>query len=101
MTLSDESGSMTTADYPFAVVRLPRQLVQTLALAAHHGRSSAPGAAGRPAVCQRAASGGGAGQRRLRKPLVQKVVGDLAWERATGRGWVHESSRSSRSGAMA
>ncbi|WP_448594996.1 glycosyltransferase family 4 protein [Thermoflexus hugenholtzii] len=23
----------------------------------------------------------------LRKPLVMKVVGDLAWERATGRGW--------------
>jgi glycosyltransferase involved in cell wall biosynthesis len=24
----------------------------------------------------------------LRKPLVQKVVGDLAWEQATNRGWV-------------
>jgi glycosyltransferase involved in cell wall biosynthesis len=26
----------------------------------------------------------------LRKPLVQKVVGDWAWERATNRGWVTE-----------
>jgi glycosyltransferase involved in cell wall biosynthesis len=24
----------------------------------------------------------------LRKPIVQKVVGDLAWERSTNRGWV-------------
>src|SRR6266571_521525 len=27
----------------------------------------------------------------LRKPLVQKVVGDWAWERATNKGWVKES----------
>jgi glycosyltransferase involved in cell wall biosynthesis len=26
----------------------------------------------------------------LGKPMVQKVVGDLAWERATNRGWVHD-----------
>ena len=24
----------------------------------------------------------------LRKPLVQKIVGDWAWERATNKGWV-------------
>lgn len=27
----------------------------------------------------------------LRRPLLQKVVGDLAWERATNRGWVRDS----------
>jgi glycosyltransferase involved in cell wall biosynthesis len=27
----------------------------------------------------------------LRKPMVQKVVGDLAWEQATNRGWVTDS----------
>ena len=27
----------------------------------------------------------------LRKPLVQKIVGDWAWERATNRGWVQDS----------
>jgi glycosyltransferase involved in cell wall biosynthesis len=27
----------------------------------------------------------------LRKPMVQKVVGDLAWEQATNRGWVSDS----------
>jgi glycosyltransferase involved in cell wall biosynthesis len=27
----------------------------------------------------------------LRKPLVQKVVGDWAWERATNKGWVTDS----------
>jgi glycosyltransferase involved in cell wall biosynthesis len=26
----------------------------------------------------------------LRKPMVQKVVGDMAWEQATNRGWVRE-----------
>ncbi len=26
----------------------------------------------------------------LRKPMVQKVVGDLAWERATNKGWVSD-----------
>jgi glycosyltransferase involved in cell wall biosynthesis len=27
----------------------------------------------------------------LRKPMVQKIVGDLAWERATNQGWVRDS----------
>jgi glycosyltransferase involved in cell wall biosynthesis len=27
----------------------------------------------------------------VRKPLVQKIVGDWAWERATNKGWVSES----------
>ena len=27
----------------------------------------------------------------LRKPLVQKIVGDWAWERATNKGWVDDS----------
>ena len=27
----------------------------------------------------------------LRKPLVQKVVGDWAWERATNKGWVKDN----------
>jgi hypothetical protein len=27
----------------------------------------------------------------LRKPLVQKIVGDVAWERAINWGWVQES----------
>ncbi len=27
----------------------------------------------------------------LRKPLVQKIVGDWAWERATSKGWVKDS----------
>lgn len=26
----------------------------------------------------------------LRKPIVQKVVGDLAWEQATNRGWIRD-----------
>jgi glycosyltransferase involved in cell wall biosynthesis len=30
----------------------------------------------------------------LRKPMVQKVVGDLAWERATNRGWVMDGFES-------
>src|SRR5687768_14071409 len=27
----------------------------------------------------------------LRRPMVQKIVGDLAWEQATNRGWVSDS----------
>ena len=27
----------------------------------------------------------------LRKPLVQKIVGDLAWERSTNRGWLKDN----------
>ena len=27
----------------------------------------------------------------LRKPLVQKIVGDWAWERATSKGWIEDS----------
>ncbi len=30
----------------------------------------------------------------LRKPMVQKVVGDLAWERATNSGWVRDEFES-------
>lgn len=30
----------------------------------------------------------------LRKPLVQKIVGDWAWERATNKGWIDESFES-------
>jgi glycosyltransferase involved in cell wall biosynthesis len=34
----------------------------------------------------------------LRKSLVQKIVGDWAWERATNKGWVHESFEAFQSG---
>ncbi len=30
----------------------------------------------------------------LRKPMIQKVVGDLAWERATNKGWIKDSFES-------
>jgi glycosyltransferase involved in cell wall biosynthesis len=87
MTLSD-SLDHDDGRYPFAVVRLPRQLFkpwrwlrtirQIIALGRGADLLFANGLHLEAVLANRW----------LRKPLVQKVVGDLAWERATGRGWV-------------
>jgi glycosyltransferase involved in cell wall biosynthesis len=77
--------------YPFAVVRLPRELfkpwrwLRTIRQIIRLGRQAnllfANGLHLEAVLANRW----------LRKPLVQKVVGDLAWERATGRGWVSDN----------
>jgi glycosyltransferase involved in cell wall biosynthesis len=78
-------------DYPFAVVRLPRQAFKpwrwllTMLTILHLGRRAdvlfVNGLALEAMLANVV----------LRKPLVQKIVGDVAWERATNWGWVHDS----------
>lgn len=76
--------------YPFAVVRLQRQsprpwrMARTVVTVAKIGRSAdvlfVNGLALEAALANLI----------LRKPLVIKVVGDLAWERAQERGWTRD-----------
>jgi glycosyltransferase involved in cell wall biosynthesis len=90
LTLSDRTDRADNR-YPFRVVRLPRQLpkrerwLRTMACLIQLGRSAdvlfVNGLALEATLANRV----------IRKPLVQKVVGDLAWEQATNRGWVRDS----------
>lgn len=78
-------------DYPFEVVRLPRQAFKpwrwllTMLTIVRLGRRAdvlfVNGLALEAVLANVV----------LRKPLVQKVVGDVVWERATNWGWVHDS----------
>ncbi|MDI6854145.1 MAG: glycosyltransferase family 4 protein [Deltaproteobacteria bacterium] len=79
------------SSFPFKVIRLPRRLAKPLRrfkairtiLAA--GRSAdVIFVNGLPLEAVLANMG-------LRRPLVMKVVGDLAWERANQRGWITEN----------
>lgn len=90
VTLSDELGH-EDQHYSFRVVRLPRQIfkpwrwLRTALLLARLGRQFdllfVNGLAFEATLANYF----------LRKPMVQKVVGDLAWERATVRGWVQDN----------
>jgi glycosyltransferase involved in cell wall biosynthesis len=89
LTLSDRVGEAGV--YPFRVVRLPRQGVKvgrwlrTVAQIVQLGREVdvlfVNGLAMEAALANLV----------LRKPMVQKVVGDLIWERSRHRGWVEEN----------
>jgi glycosyltransferase involved in cell wall biosynthesis len=78
-------------DYPFEVVRLPRQAFKpwrwllTMLTVIRLGRRAdvlfVNGLALEAVLANIV----------LRKPLVQKIVGDVAWERASNWGWVHDS----------
>jgi glycosyltransferase involved in cell wall biosynthesis len=90
LTLSDRVGAQDDA-YLFQVVRLPRQtfrpwrLLCTIVMVMWLGRHAevlfVNGLAMEATLANLV----------IRKPMVQKVVGDLAWERATNRGWVNDS----------
>ena len=90
LTLSDRLDH-DDGHYPFAVVRLPRHLhkplrwLRTIYQIVRLGRQVdvlfANGLVLEAVLANRW----------LRKPLVQKVVGDLAWENASGRGWVADN----------
>lgn len=89
LTLS-ERVNHEDGGYPFTVVRLPRRAfkpwrwAQTVATILRIGRGAdvlfVNGLAMEAALANFV----------LRKCLVMKVVGDLAWERATARGWTHD-----------
>jgi glycosyltransferase involved in cell wall biosynthesis len=86
VTLSDRLDH-EDGGYPFRVIRLPRRafkpwrMGRTVLVLLRLGRQAdvlfVNGLALESALANFV----------LRKPLVMKVVGDLAWERATGRGW--------------
>jgi glycosyltransferase involved in cell wall biosynthesis len=90
LTLSDRLDH-DDGRYPFAVVRLPRQLCKpwrwprTIRQIVRLGQQAdllfVNGLFLEAALANRW----------LRKPLVMKVVGDVAWEQATNRGWVRDS----------
>jgi glycosyltransferase involved in cell wall biosynthesis len=90
LTLSDRLDH-DHHSYPFAVVRLPRHLrkplrwlctiYQILRLGRQVDVLFANGLVLEAVLANRW----------LHKPLVQKVVGDLAWERASGQGWVTDN----------
>ena len=85
LTLSD-SLAHNDSSYSFTVIRVPRpmprilRMLQTIALIVRHGRASdvlfVNGLALESMLANMV----------LRKPLVQKIVGDLAWERASTQG---------------
>ncbi len=86
LTLSDDLAH-DDHRYPFRVVRLPREqakpwrMLRTIRTIWRLGKGAdvlfVNGLALESALANLA----------LRKPLVMKVVGDLAWERVTSRGW--------------
>lgn len=90
VTLSDRLDH-DDARYPFRVVRLPRQVfklwrwLRTVLKLIRLGRNAdvwfVNGLAMEAAVANLL----------LQKQVAQKVVGDLAWERATNRGWVRDN----------
>ena len=90
VTLSDEL-SHDDRGYPFHVVRLrrglfkPLRFILTVLTLLRWGRQADLLFVNRLSLEVLAAN------LFLRKPLVQKVVGDWAWERATNKGWVKES----------
>ncbi len=87
VTLSDRTG-VDDSEYPFRVVRLPRGLFKPwrwflavwtiLKLGRDMDVLFINGLAFEAVLANFL----------LRKPMVQKVVGDLAWERAVARAWV-------------
>lgn len=90
VTLSDRLDH-DDSGYPFRVIRLPRLLwkpwrwwrtVWTLIHLAHHADVLFVNGLAIEATLANLA---------LQKPMVQKVVGDLAWERATGWRWTKDN----------
>jgi glycosyltransferase involved in cell wall biosynthesis len=90
LTLSDRVDGHDDT-YPFRVVRLPRWIfkpwrwlrtvVNLLGLGCHADVLFVNGLAAETVLANFL----------LRRPMVQKVVGDMAWERSTNRGWVTDS----------
>lgn len=90
VTLSDRLDH-DDARYPFRVVRLPRGAIKpwrwlwTVLNLTGLGRNADVWFVNGLALEAMVAN------LTLRKPMVQKVVGDLAWERSTARGWVKDN----------
>ena len=91
LTLSDDDPPSRDRDYPFAVERISRagfkpwRFVRVAAAIFRKGRTADV------IYVNGLALEAAAANFFLRRPLVQKIVGDWAWERASNKGWVRES----------
>jgi glycosyltransferase involved in cell wall biosynthesis len=90
LTLSDRLDH-DDGHYPFAVVRLPRHLRKPLRWLCTIHQIVRLGRQADVLFANGLVLEAVLANRWLRKPLVQKVVGDLAWERACSRGWVTDT----------
>jgi glycosyltransferase involved in cell wall biosynthesis len=90
LTLSDRLDH-DDGHYPFLVVRLPRHLRKPLRWLSTIHQIVRLGRQVDVLFANGLVLEAVLANRWLRKPLVQKVVGDLAWERACGRGWVTDT----------
>jgi glycosyltransferase involved in cell wall biosynthesis len=90
MTYSPVQSYVGGSSYPFPVVRVSaapplwRRLPRTLSAVVTHGHNAdiiyANGLITESVLANYV----------LRKPIVAKVVGDLAWERSRDKGWIHD-----------
>jgi glycosyltransferase involved in cell wall biosynthesis len=90
VTYSIVQSHAADTSYPFSLVRVMaaeprwRRLPRTLSAILTHGRHAdliyANGLVTESVLANYA----------LRKPIVAKVVGDLAWERSRDKGWIHD-----------
>jgi glycosyltransferase involved in cell wall biosynthesis len=93
ITVLTLSGRLDHDDshYPFAVVRLPRHLPKPLRWLCTIYQIVRLGRQADVLFANGLVLEAVLANRWLRKPLVQKVVGDLAWEHASSRGWVTDN----------
>jgi glycosyltransferase involved in cell wall biosynthesis len=89
LTLRDRVNGHVDA-YPFRVIRLPRKGFKPLRWLCTTAKVIQLGRDADVLFVNGLALEAVLANSALRKPMVQKVVGDLAWERATNRGWVQD-----------
>ncbi|MER3407672.1 MAG: hypothetical protein C4292_02475, partial [Nitrososphaera sp.] len=89
LTLSDRLDH-PDAGYSYRVVRLPRGMFKPLRMLVTIGAIVRLGRKADVLFVNGLALESALANFLLRKPLVMKVVGDLAWERATARGWTSD-----------
>ena len=91
LTLADSLDNQVAKNYTFEVVRFPRQEVKVLRWVRTVLGIIRLGRTVDVLFINGLAMEAALANLVLRKPLVQKVVGDFAWERATNRGWTTHS----------
>lgn len=90
LTLSDDTRS-TDHSYPFAVERIPRAGFKPLRFLRVVAAILRRGQKADVIYVNGLALEAAAANLFLCRPLVQKIVGDWAWERASNKAWVRES----------
>lgn len=91
VALSDSGAHAADAAYPFRLVRIKRRSFKPLRWARTIGTLLREGRRADTIFVNGLAMEAALVNSVLRRPLVHKVVGDLAWERAQVRGWTRDS----------